>query len=309
MAKAEREPQGRLVVPAYLNVPMMISLLATLEGGVRFEDQITVDQKDSSGRDREVSTRVGLPSVLSLLNLSASGRLSGTASEEASEEVSMVRRHTEASLFNVLLKKLDELGAVKLLGDGTNVEDFVPGDFVEVSGEVVDNPLQRLLTLLIRMAPLLGIDLNQLLTKGPPRASGKGKASPALDQDALEGVRLILMFGADMFDSPVQDLVLEGQGDTRVVVTADQEYMTDGAVQRLLGSEYKVLGKVTRVLVDGSAPINLTRRCALGLLPDAQVSEYFEDADKAMKEDLQSDLGQALIGPPALQVLPLAIYV
>jgi hypothetical protein len=51
MAKAEREPQGRLVVPAYLNVPMMISLLAPLEGGVRFEDQITVDQKDSSGRD------------------------------------------------------------------------------------------------------------------------------------------------------------------------------------------------------------------------------------------------------------------
>jgi hypothetical protein len=47
---------------------MMVSYLATLDGGVRFEDQITVHQKDSSGKDREVSTRVGLPSVLSLLN-------------------------------------------------------------------------------------------------------------------------------------------------------------------------------------------------------------------------------------------------
>jgi hypothetical protein len=84
---AEPAKQQRLVYPAYLDVPMMVSYLATLDGGVRFEDQITVHQKDSSGKDREVSTRVGLPSVLSLLNLSASGRISGRASEESSEEI------------------------------------------------------------------------------------------------------------------------------------------------------------------------------------------------------------------------------
>jgi hypothetical protein len=44
-------------------------------------------------------------------------------------------------------------------------------------------------------------------------------------------------------------------------------------------------------------------------LPDEQVSEYFEDADKTLKEDLQADLGQALVAGPALLVLPLAIYV
>jgi hypothetical protein len=128
------------------------------------------------------------------------------------------------------------------------------------------------------MAPLLGIDLGQLVKKGPPRPAGAKtkQQAPALDADALEGVRLTLMFGADMFDSPVEDVVLEHQGTTSVVVTVDQEYMIEGTAQRLLGCDYKVLGKVSRVLMDGSSPINLTRRCALGLLPNAQVVDYFE---------------------------------
>jgi hypothetical protein len=309
MAETPRATHARLVFPAYLDVPMMISFLATLEGGVRFEDQITIYQKDSSGKDKEVSARVGLPSVLSLLSLSASGRLRGTSSEEASEEVSMVRRHTEASLFNVLLSKLDDSGSLRRIEVGSDLTQLSPGDFVEIAGQVVENPLKRLLTLLIRMAPLLGIDIKQLLEKGPPRGGAKGKQTPAVDIDALEGVRLTLMFGADMFDSPIEDLVLEADGRKRIVVTADREFLSEGAVERLLGCEYKVLGKVTRVLAEDSPAINLTRRCALGLLPDKQVAEYFKSTDTALKEDLQGDLGEALINGPALQVLPLAIYV
>jgi hypothetical protein len=302
------EAPAQLVFPAYLDVPMMISFLATLEGGVRFEDQITLHEKDSTGADREVRARIGLPSFMSLLNLSAGGRLAGTSSEESAQEVSMVRRHTEASLFNVLFGRLRNLNAVRQVDASIAVEDLSPGDFVELEGQIVENPLKRLLSLLVRMAPLLGIDLAQLMKKGPPPAAAKTKQAQVLDADALEGVRLMLMFGADMFDAPVEDLVLESAGDHNVVVTADREYLTDVTLQRLVGSQYKVLGKVAQVVLEGSPPINLTRRSALGLLPDAQVSEYFESADAALKEDLQGDLGKAIIEAPALQVLPLAIY-
>jgi hypothetical protein len=248
--------KARLVAPAYLDVPMMVTFLATLDGGVRFEDQITVVQRDTSGKEQDVKARVGLPSVLSLLSLSASGRIGTTAGEESSEQVSMVKRHTEASPFNVLLQRLDQSGVIMDLTSDPSLGDLKPGDLVELSGQVIENPLKRLLSLLIRMAPLLGIDLQQLVKKGPPRpGGGKGRPGEVLDADALEGVRSLLLFGADMFDSQVEDLVLDGSADRRVVVTADVEFMTEGALQRVLGCHYNVLGKVTRVLSKDDRPI------------------------------------------------------
>lgn len=55
----ERPP--RLVHPVYLDVPMLISFLAALEGGVRFEDHITVREKDTTGKEKDANVRVGLP--------------------------------------------------------------------------------------------------------------------------------------------------------------------------------------------------------------------------------------------------------
>lgn len=289
---------------------MLVSFLAALEGGVRFEDHITIREKDTSGKEKDANVRIGLPSVLSLLNLSASGRIGSTASEETGEEVTMIRRHTEASLFNVLLGLLEKGDRLRTVSSLSDLSAVKPGDFVELSGEISENPLHRLLVLLVRIAPLLGLDLDQLARRGAPKTPQQAKKVGAgMDTDALEGIRSILLFGSEMLDSPIQDLVLHGEGGVKAVLTLATEHITFGTFEHLLQSRFSVLGKATRVVAENDAPVNLTRRTALGLLPTEQVREFFDGAESAMKDDLSADLGSPLISGPAIQVIPLAIFV
>ncbi len=304
----------RLVHPVYLDVPMLVSFLAALEGGVRFEDHVTVRETDSTGKDKDAKVRVGLPAVLSLLNLSATGRIGEARTEESGEEVTMIRRHTEASLLNVLLSRLRDRGMVRELKGNDELPDVSPGDFVEFSGEILENPLHRLLVLLARMAPIIGLDLEQLARKGPNKSAqsskkGQGTQSSQVDSDAAEGIRYLLLFGGEMLDSAVQDLVLRGDDGLEAVLTLATEHITFGTFEHLLQSRFSVVGKTTRVVQDGDSPINLTRRTSLSVLPQEQVDELFSGAEAAMQEDLSVDLGSPLIEGPAIQVMPLAIFV
>src|ERR1700680_4428832 len=100
MSDTDKITNDELVYPVYLDVPMLISFLAALEGGVSLEDQSTSRLSRSSGSEREGKIRAGLPSILSLLSLDMSGRLSAKSEDQTGEETVAVRRHTEASLFN-----------------------------------------------------------------------------------------------------------------------------------------------------------------------------------------------------------------
>lgn len=169
----------RLVHPIYLDVPMLVSFLASVEGGVSFEDQSTHRRGASTRRDREGAGAAGgrLPVLPSILSLDISGRLRSQASQDESQEVVAVRRHTEASLFNVLRYRLEAEGAVKTIRAPKELATVALGDLVQVSGEVVGNPLQQTLALLIQLANLAGIDLQALLAE-PEKQAKKTQRSP-----------------------------------------------------------------------------------------------------------------------------------
>src|SRR4051794_36353767 len=91
--------------PLYLDVPMMVSFLATLQNGVSFEEKIqmrTGSKRQTSGSSEVGAQGPSIPGLASLLSFDLRGKLSIERGNERSEELEVVRQHTEASLFNRL---------------------------------------------------------------------------------------------------------------------------------------------------------------------------------------------------------------
>ena len=92
----------QLIHPVYIDVPMMVGFVAALEGGVSYGAEQTERAEAARAREREGTARFGLPMLSSILNLDMSGRLTGKSEDANSQETKIVRRHTEASLLNLL---------------------------------------------------------------------------------------------------------------------------------------------------------------------------------------------------------------
>lgn len=202
--------------PLYLDVPMMVSFLATLENGVSFEEKVQTKSgnKLQTSRGGELGAKVPpIPALSSLLSFDLRGKLTIDRGSENSEELQMVRQHTEASLFNRLRNLLNapEVDAVARLGnDAAQWETLRIGELVEITGEVIRNPLVEILSLYSRlMEPVLvpqqeekrkkitrereeldrtieaRITRKTTPSKTPPQRNSQSNASPA-DQQAVQ---------------------------------------------------------------------------------------------------------------------------
>jgi hypothetical protein len=326
MAKRDEEPSPRdqltgseLVHPIYLDVPMMVSFLAAVEGGVSFEGESKTIEGAQTAKEREASGGFRLPGLGSLLSLDASGRLKNADTGTTSSEVTTVRRHTEASLFNLLRARLEADDAVTRLADGSALGELKAGDLVEVTGEVRGNPLQEVLNLFGRLAPYLGIDLDKPRGKrsdgskqkqrgNQPSRQQRQQQQQQSDEASVMGeeeLRLLMTMRADLDQASVRDLVLAGPDDIKAVLTLSREFLHVASEEYLLDGRFRVLGKVTRVLA-GDDYINLTRRTALGLMGPELIREMmsFMDDDPTMA----FEMSDPVVEVPGLQLLPLAIF-
>jgi len=269
---ADSQPTGRLDVsdlvhPVYLDVPMMVSFLAAVEGGVSFEDQSKTVEGSQDTREREAGGGIKLPSLLSVLSMDVSGRLKNSGTDSTTSEVTTVRRHTEASLFNALRTRLRTSGAIIELTSVGQLDDLQTGELVEIVGQVNGNPLQHVLDLLATFAPYLGIDLDGAKSSPAKPKQNKQRAVAPADEDTFgpEEIRLFQTMRADLDNASVRDLVLDGPDDVKAVLTLSREFLSKTGEEYLLGGRFTTLAKVTRVLANDEL-INLTRRTAIGRL-------------------------------------------
>lgn len=326
MAKRDEEPSARgpltgseLVHPIYLDVPMMVSFLAAAEGGVSFEGESKPIEGTQTAKEREAGGGFRLPGLGSLLSFDASGRLKNADTGTTSSEVTTVRRHTEASLFNLLRARLNADGAVTNLTSEAQLSELKAGDLIQVAGEVSGNPLEQILDLLARIAPYLGLDLeapsgkssgsglgNQKRNKQRGNQQGR-QAQTQEDEAALgqEEIRLFMTMRADLESATVRDLVLDGPDDIRAVLTLSREFLHESSEDYLLGGHFTVLGKVTRVLELGDH-INLTRRTALRLMGPEHTREMVAGINS--DADVELDVGDPVVEDSGIQLLPLAIF-
>lgn len=311
-ARSERNPQElELVQPVYLNVPMMVSFLAALEGGMHYREQVTEKNLATQAKEGEGSAKVGLPSLASLIGLTVdiNGRIKHTGSGEEQTETTVVREHTEASLFNLLRHRLNETGRADYIATVEDIATAYPGQIVEIEGEVVGNPLRQFLDAVFAMGPYVGLDFTSTASTGSQAPKGQRKGSPSaanpVTTQAHQAVDMFTTMRNDADKATVVDLVLEGGSDVRAVLTMAREFLPQSAEDNLLQGHFAALGKVTRVL-SGDDEINLLRRTALGLAAGSQVRDLFSAFSSAGSG---FKLGEPVVGAPLLQILPLAVFI
>jgi len=134
-----------IVHPVYLDIPMMTSFIAALEGGFTDEDKRKTSSTKSGGTQRSASGRLGVPILSSLFRMDMSGDIKNTDDTRSIEEVEVKRQHTASSLFNLLRWKLvSDLHLVKFPASAEDLRKLEPGVLVEIRGVIASDPVSDL---------------------------------------------------------------------------------------------------------------------------------------------------------------------
>jgi hypothetical protein len=316
-----------LAHPVYLDTPMLVSFLASLEDGVSYTSEVA--ERVAAGREGEGegTGKVALPSIATLLglNLSAEGRYKRRNTSEDSVENKFIREHTAASLFNRLMNRLRATdGMLTELSVSTQLEELADGSLIEMHGQILGNPLRQVLEFFAALGPYIGLDIEDhpdeppeaehRPTGGSRKRSGakppaklpqltntSGGQTPELsNQDILRVVK------REVSISPVVDLLMESREGLRAVLTVNRELLSPEVEAYFVGGRFTVLAKVSAVLTEGNS-ISLLRRTAFGTMGRSVAEEMFS-AFTDSSEGLDFSVAETVIDGPAVQLLPLAIY-
>ena len=178
------------------------------------------------------------------------------------------------------------------------------GDFIELEGELQKNPLIEYLDRfvdLFRMGKIF-VDEPQIDYK----KSTKRRASPAknTNKKTLEQIK---SFRNELEQSGTTDFILSNTKGT-VVLSVQNQYLTNDNVSEMLGGRFRVLGKIIAVRKTESDTISLLRKTTLSLFSESDIQAMLQNAMEKVREQLNLPPLITEIRGPAIIVIPIAIY-
>jgi hypothetical protein len=252
------------------------------------------------------------------------------------------RTRTPASLFYKLRSRLDDQNnpLIKRVENLEDVNGLSSGEFVEFRALLRKNPLVELFETFREMMSFglqvesaesgqaqqqeeLQQALDQLqgmfgdLGMGTPNAGDPGQ--PDSGQQLAESdpnFRIISAFENALTKHGSLEVIgelLDVPGATAVVSTRLENF-EGGDASQIIDGEFRVLGKIVRVLPSGSeGSINLLRKTPFGALKEEKFNELAEtlNAQQEGEDEMPVELPdiRSKIEAPAILVLPMAIFV
>jgi hypothetical protein len=297
-----------LIYPIYIDIPMMISFVATMEGGYSLENSRTFTNDSSGEISGTLEGEGGLPTIISNLvkaSINASGSVDGKLAK--TEESQIVFKHTEASLFMRLRHELYKQKRLILLDEYTEEQwsTIKPSSLVELSGEIHRSPINQIAQITKRWLPII------IQSSLPLNPDGTVNVSVLTDEQKKELYNISIMHAivADLESLPLADILLkhkEGWAkaavlnlSSKVMSLMDQELLHCGRVT--------VIGKVTRVIARGEK-INLYRRSMLGVINEDMLNQLTSELT-ALPDMQKFQIEAPTVEYPAIEVIPMAIYV
>lgn len=137
----------RLIHPIYLDVPMLVSFAAALQGGLSFGADVTLEKGQVQTEAAKVSGKLGLSTLFSsLFEASVAGEMSESAEARDVEVRKGSKAHTEASIAIVLYDQLRRSrGYLAQPADSDAFGSLEPGALVEVSGTMLKNAVDTVI--------------------------------------------------------------------------------------------------------------------------------------------------------------------
>jgi hypothetical protein len=309
-----------LLIAVYLDTSALLDLLATVEDGFTLVERVTTGQTSGTASERSASGEVSSPGILNFFKVGLSGKLGRTRSQGTSDSSEAELTHTYGSLLNRLRRYLV---TEELVAPGTADQGhlFKVGDFVEFSGVVRPNPFTASFERLRRMLGFAEIAF-ALEGKQPPSQAGSrggGKGQNQQRKPAQNPQQRELKAMADFFEQLTKDVEREGtntvvieqsEGSYSAVLTIFEAYLRDRSMSELLNREFRVLGKVARHLPEGSQEkVDLLASSGIAGFPPGVLGGLTE-AISAMSGSGSAQVAapSTTIEPPAIEIVPIAIY-
>jgi len=298
----------RLIHPIYLDVPMLVSFAAAIEGGLSFGAEVTTEKSKATNIEGGVSGKLGFSSLFSrFLEASVEGRLAGNRSTGEHSVEHESKSHTEASVAILLYDRLRRDG--RYIVDPQKIEDLKgvePGALVEVVGIVEKNPVDAVIDfidavdILSRMAP----DANSAPVRG--RGGGKTKGKPTPELSTIQVIRDSL--DRDRKRTPISNISLRCSVPDKAtaIVTLRTENLRDLTLSELHKNSVRVLGKVTRVVGPGEK-VSAFENYGMALMDPEMLRGVFGSISN--NPDMVAEFGDVEVEGPAVQILPLMVFV
>ena len=289
----------QLMIPVYINEKIVLDMLAIIEDGFSTVSQVNYNEyKDGSNMqkiDAGVSTSATLMSKLLKINLN--GEVSRSEKSGESENIAKEKVHTNVSLLSKFRTFLVDKGILKY---GLDVSNIAIGDFIEIEGELQKNPLINYMDIfmdIFRMAEIF---------EEKPKLGNKTQTKNQKKQDD-ETVKQIKSFADELKHSGTIDFILTN-GDRTVVLSAQEQYLSNDNISEIIGGHFKVLGKVIAICKDEKEKIDLLRKTTLSVLPPSLMTEMFTGLQNDEAKQFNFPELKTQISGPAVIVIPVAIY-
>lgn len=296
-----------LSIPIYLNQQVVFDLLAVLDDGFSNISTIKTASTESETNKYGMGGSIGVSNVFALLGVSFSGERGKEKGLQDQTEITQEKVHTPTSLFVKLRLKLHELELLHEVTTSASIAELKSGEFVEFSALLRKNPLVDTIEgfkKLMEMATLFqGADTTS------KSGQSKGKQQPVNPNAAIIKQMDGILNALNQSNSVELIGELLNQSNVKAVLTAHPDFFSQGGTAEIIDGEFRVLGKVTRVLAnDSSETINLLRKTPFGMINRnlfSQLSEAFSGLEAA---GLRSSELVTEIESPALLVIPIAIF-
>jgi hypothetical protein len=298
-----------LIHPIYLDVPMLVSFAAAVQGGISLASEITQGNKLGGSGSGNASGEFNLSSLFkSLFETSAKASGEATISGESQVVRKESRSYTEASIAIILYHELKQKDrSIIELSKAQDAKELPIGALVEISGTIEKNTIDSIIDYAAAADILIGMSPDQ--SQGPA-PSGRGKsATPAkVKQQRSEAGRIADFLDQDRKRTPISNVILRTPQELGlgVVISLRTANLRDLTLSELHKNNVRVVGKVTRHIPPGDSMVSF-ENYGMAMLDREMLSSMFKSI--AMTEGFAADLGDFVVEGPAIQVLPLMIFV
>lgn len=274
-------------------------MLAIVEDGFSTVSQVSYTEHKENNNAQKLEAGVSTSATLlsKLLKIDLKGELSHSGNSGENESVAKEKVHTNVSLLSKFRTFLvDE----KILKSGFDVANMKIGDFIEIEGELQKNPLINYMDIFVDLFRMADIFAEK------PQLGGKTQAK-AQKQQENETVKQIKSFADELKHSGTIDFILSDTAGT-VVLSAQEQYLSNDNISEIIGGHFKVLGKVIAICKDKTENIDLLRKTTLSILPIDLLTEMFSGFQNDDTKQFNLPELKTQISGPAVIVIPVAIY-
>lgn len=296
----ERE---HLVLPVYLNEKVVLDMLAILQDGFSMVSEISTTSQESNDVSGTTKGEMSSGSLLNrVLKIKLGAEVSGEKKQEEQWVSKEARFHTSASLFSEFRRQLIEHDMLTCMAsDSLDIHEIQIGDFIEVEGALMKNPLIDILEKFISVYRMSKIFSEPVAVGHKKQASQKELAEDAQIQQMRSLLEELRVTGT-------LDFVLKSDRAS-LVLSAQEKYLENDNISELIGGNFKILGKVIKICAEKDEGISLVRKTPLDILDADSLDGLIQAFESNDLKQLHLPEVEIQISAPAAIVIPVAIYV